>query len=405
MNFLQKYISAVWGMVLEMAPYLIIGFAIAGVLHKLINQSWIEKRLGKPGLSSTILASLVGVPMPLCSCGVVPVTASIRNKGASKGATTSFLTSTPQTGIDSIMATYGMLGPLFAVYRVIVAFVSGIFVGVAVESFSKDKSKPTKVESIDDTPSPSWKSSIVYAFATLPQSIGNSLLIGFLLAGAISAAAPENFLENIPGGIYSSIFLTTLIAIPLYVCSTGSIPLAIALITSGLPISAALVLLIAGPATNAATIVTMRKIIGPKETTIYLICIIISSWIAALLFHIFLGQAAIKTASIHHHTTHGLISTISAITLLAMIALPYLEKFRSPVKKSDTQSNAVITLSVNGMSCNHCKHSVIEGLSSLPETDDVAVDLSKGIVTVSGQELRKETLSKKIQSLGFEVSG
>lgn len=404
MDFIQKYLFAVWEMVLEMAPYLLLGFAIAGLLHKFISQAWIEKRLGKRTLGSVILASLVGVPMPLCSCGVVPVAASIRNKGASKGATASFLTSTPQTGVDSIIATYGMLGPVFAVYRVVVAFISGIIVGLVVESLDKSKAPETTPKKTISDPAPNWKESFTYAFATLPQSIGTSLIIGFLLAGLIAAAAPEDLLSSLPGGIFSSIILTTIIAVPLYVCSTGSIPLAIALIGSGLPISAALVLLIAGPATNAATVATMKKVLGGKETIAYLGSIILSSWIAAYIFHLFFGEKAMETAAIHHHTEYGIGSFMGAIILLAMIAWPYIPK--PSTKKatfSDSSMSENITLKVDGMSCNHCKATVIKGLDSLLETTQVDVDLAKGLVSVHGQNLNQDTLAEKIVAMGFEI--
>ena len=281
MNAIRTYLIETWSLIAEMGPYLLLGFLIAGLLHKWIRQQWIEQHLGQPGFKSIVLASIFGVPMPLCSCGVIPVTASLREKGATKGAATSFLTSTPQTGIDSILATYGMLGPVFAWYRVVVAFVSGIGVGLIVELFSKKNEVAT--------PRSSATESARYGMMNLPGDIAVSLFVGFLLAGLISAAAPDDLLANLPGGVYTSILLTTAIATPFYICSTGSIPLALAIIDSGLPVSAALVLLIAGPATNIATITTMRKTLGGRETTIYVTMIILFSWTAALIFHEFLG--------------------------------------------------------------------------------------------------------------------
>ncbi len=135
MALIQQYLTETWALIGEMGPYLLLGFLVAGLLHRWFLQQWIEQRLGPPGWRSTAFASLVGVPMPLCSCGVMPVTASLREKGASKGAATSFLTSTPQAGIDSILATYDMLGPLFAIYRVFIAFLSGFVIGATVEKF------------------------------------------------------------------------------------------------------------------------------------------------------------------------------------------------------------------------------------------------------------------------------
>ncbi|MGY8695655.1 MAG: permease, partial [Verrucomicrobiia bacterium] len=233
MDLLQNYLSETWLLIAEMGPYLLLGFLVAGALHRWISEAWIESKLGKPGLKSIVLASLVGVPMPLCSCGVIPVTASLRDKGASKGAAASFLTSTPQTGVDSILATWGMLGPVFAIYRVIVAFVSGIAVGTLVDRFGAQEISPASPKSNPHEKKPTWAESLRYGMLTMPADIAASLTIGFLLAGIISALAPDNLLANLPGGVYSSILLTTLIAVPFYICSTGSIPLALALIASG----------------------------------------------------------------------------------------------------------------------------------------------------------------------------
>lgn len=407
MGFILTYIEAVWEMVVEMAPYLLLGFAIAGMLHRFIRQSWIERTLGKRSLGSIVTASLVGVPMPLCSCGVVPVAASLHSRGASKGATASFLTSTPQTGVDSIVATYGMMGSVFAIYRVVVAFVSGIAIGALINSTSSDKPNASATPSTPASDEhPTWRASISYAFRDLPQDIGTNLLIGFLLAGLITALAPENILSQIPGGIYSSILLTTLIATPLYVCSTGSIPLAIALIHSGLPVSSALVLLIAGPATNAATIATMKKVLGGKETFLYVASIVLASWIAAIVFHLFFSDSALKAVSQHSMGHFSVFQIVCAIALLALLAANYL-----PQKTSQTHHHKrthidptmqTAHLPVKGMNCSHCQKSVEQGLSGLSNINNVHVDLGKEQVTVQGSEIDPETIVSKINDLGFE---
>lgn len=409
MDVIRIYLTETWSMVAEMGPYLLLGFLVAGLLHKWIQQSWIESHLGKPGLRSIVLASIVGVPMPLCSCGVIPVTASLREKGASKGAATSFLTSTPQTGIDSILATYGMLGPVFAIYRVGVAFVSGIGVGLVVELFSKKalpKSTYSQIASPEDRPT--WPESVRYGVVTLPGDIAVSLFIGFLLAGLIAAIAPDNLLSNLPGGVYTSILLTTLIATPFYICSTGSIPLAIALIESGLPISAALVLLIAGPATNIATIATMRHTLGGRETTIYVSMIIVSSWIAALVFHEFLDTNTLKFGHVHLEGL-SLWSHTSGVALIAMLAYGYWKSRSSnridPSSGDVWNDPEIATFTIKGMTCSHCRESAIKGLSELPGTIHVNVDLKSGKTQLGGAEIDSETIVRKLESLGYSVAG
>lgn len=409
MDALRAYFSETWLLIAEMGPYLLLGFLVSGLLHRWIRESWIQSKLGQPGFRSIALASLFGVPMPLCSCGVIPVTASLRDKGASKGAAASFLTSTPQTGIDSILATYGMLGPVFALYRVTVAFLSGFAVGTVIERFGKPDSNPSSVDvSATNDTRPTWSESLRYGVITLPADIASSLTIGFLLAGLISALAPDNLLANLPGGVYSSIALTTLIAVPFYICSTGSIPLALALIASGLPVSAALVLLIAGPATNIATIATMRKTLGNRETTLYVASLVLASWIAALAYHLFLDTGAFSGQHLHIMEP-GLWKHLSGIALLALLANAYLtqrkssEAISSPITTPANSDFDTATLQIDGMSCSHCQASAQEGLQSLPFAESVKVDLKSGQAEVRGNNIDRDQIASKLDSLGFEL--
>ena len=344
--------------------------------------------------------------MPLCSCGVIPVTASLRDKGASKGAAASFLTSTPQTGVDSILATYGMLGPAFAIYRVIVAFISGLAVGMLIDSLgTKEQPKPKPIPASSDA-RPTWAASLRYGMITMPAGIATSLTIGFLLAGLISALAPDNLLANLPGGVYSSILLTTVIAVPFYICSTGSIPLALALIASGLPVSAALVLLIAGPATNIATIATMRKTLGGRETTIYVASVILTSWIAALVFHEFLDTAVFAGKHLHEMET-GIWKHVAGIALLGTLGYAYWSENRTPSKEltADRSESSPdwdqATLRIDGMTCSHCRASALDGLQNLPFAKRVDVDLKSGIAHISGTAIDREAIANKLDSLGF----
>jgi len=408
MDLLQNYLSETWLLIAEMGPYLLLGFLVAGALHRWIREGWIQSKLGKPGLKSIVLASLVGVPMPLCSCGVIPVTASLRDKGASRGAAASFLTSTPQTGVDSILATYGMLGPVFALYRVIVALISGFAVGTLIDRFGVQDDAPTSAKSIPSDSKPTWTESLRYGILTMPADIAASLTIGCLLAGLISVLAPDNLLANLPGGVYSSILLTTVIAIPFYICSTGSIPLALALIASGLPVSAALVLLIAGPATNIATIATMHKTLGGRETTIYVCSVIVTSWIAAMLFHQFLDTGIFAGQHLHEIET-GLLKHISGVAIIGILAYAYWSVNRAAPAAASTESISLdpnsenATLSIEGMTCNQCQSSALNGLKSLPFAQHVDVDLKSGQAHISGRPLDRDAIADKLDSLGFTL--
>ncbi len=411
-NWLEQFIVETWGILLEMAPYLLIGFLLAGLLSVLVKQDLIERWLGHRSLGSVVKASLLGIPLPLCSCGVIPITSSLYQRGASKGATTSFLTSTPQTGVDSILATTALMGGVFSGVRVVVALISGIIAGVLVDLFEKPQTQiepPTQTS--DSTPNTGVRTKMGamarYAFYTLPQDIGKNLIIGILLAGLLSTALPENwgtsYLRN-PWLTYSAV---TLVAIPLYVCSTGSIPIAFALMASGVSPGAALVFLIAGPATNIATITTLGKLLGRRTIVIYLGSIMLVSWISGYLLDVFGGAHIVNTVS-HHHTTteHSIIQIVSASALLLMlgwaIIAPKLFSKRPHSMKNDIPTHM---LKVEGMTCSHCASSVNKALSSIPGVEAVEADPANNQVWIQATRIDLDQIAGVITEAGFEFKG
>jgi len=290
MELLVSIAAKSWSVMAIMAPYLLLGFFVAGVLGVFVPISFIERHLGKRGFLQIVKASLLGVPIPLCSCSVIPVATSLRKHGATQGATISFLTSTPQTGVDSIAATWGLLGPLFTFFRTLIAFITGCICGAAVETFT-----PPAEESengCDDKYCPScnpkkgihqWKQVFAYGFGTLPRDIGRALLLGIVISGLLGALVPEDFFTRRLSSEWLSMIVVMGIGIPLYVCSTGSIPIALAMIGMGLSPGAALVFLVTGPATNAATITTVFKTMGRQAVGIYLatlaVCALSAGWL------------------------------------------------------------------------------------------------------------------------------
>lgn len=421
MEILSKVAVHTWAMIAEMGVYLILGLAISVILHRFLKQDWVERLMGKRSLSSVIWGSIVGVPMPLCSCGVIPVTMSLHSKGASRGATTSFLTSTPQTGVDSFLATYGMLGPVFAFYKIIVAFVSGILVGLTTDLLDKNPPKPQSPKSAGSptTTEHSLLKSLRYGFYTMPGDLASALIVGFILAGVISALAPADLLSNIPGGAISAILLATLISVPFYICSTGSIPLALALVHSGLPISAALVLLIAGPATNIATITTMRKVLGGRSTLIYVAGVILTTWIAAAIYHFFLDNGTLGTHALSHEMALPWWKHLGGGVLLALLVFPHIRLKRTSsskksccgagccesLEKAKSKNMNTITLFIKGMNCSHCEGSVQNGLASLPGIEVLSVDKNSSTASIETEAFDEATVREKITSLGFDYQG
>jgi len=293
---------------LEISPFLLFGFLFAGLLHGFINRDKIFAHLGERTWLSVIKASLFGVPLPLCSCGVIPVAYSLRKSGATKGATLSFLISTPTTGVDSILATYGLLGPLFAIVRPLAAFFGGIFAGgIANAIFKEDKPTEAKLscphckETHPHTHTLKEKliSGMHYGFFELVEDIGKWVVIGVIIGGVITSLVPEGFVGKYLDRLFLNYLAMLLIAIPLYVCATGSIPIAASLILKGLSPGSALVFLIAGPATNATTITVLSKILGKKGVVLYLFVIIATAFIFGYVFDIM-----VKTLNIDIYGRH-----------------------------------------------------------------------------------------------------
>lgn len=344
MNLVFNVIIAIWEVSQQMAPYLLLGFLAAGILSRVLNGARVERFLGGNGLKGSIKAALVGIPLPLCSCGVIPVTASLRKQGAGKGAAASFLTSTPQTGMDSILASYALMGWAFTIARVVAAFVTGVICGAIID---KEDSPETKIEAGDNgcgstescceskTVDPEGDccgdptrlsppmAALKHGFIDLPRDIGRSLVVGLILAGLITAFIPENFFRQSLGEGIVALLLITVVAVPLYVCSTGSIPFAFALMQAGISPGAALVFLITGPATNAVTISTVSRMLGKRATVKYLASLVLCAW--ALGWGFDQLPLDIQTALPHRLETEGsqLFKMISAGALF-LILLPSL---------------------------------------------------------------------------------
>ncbi|MBN1393652.1 MAG: SO_0444 family Cu/Zn efflux transporter [Pirellulales bacterium] len=328
-----------WSLLGQMSPYLLLGFLVAGVLSVYISPRFVERHLGGRGFWAVTKASLLGIPLPLCSCSVIPVSASLRRHGAGRAATTSFLISTPQTGVDSIAVTYAMLGVVFAVYRPVVALITGLVGGVLVMLFARrdldanqaEEEKPECQECCCSGHGEESKlfSALKYGLVTLPRDVGLPLLIGIVVAGVIAAIFPaDQWKEHLGGGIVG-IVLAMAIGVPIYVCDTASVPIAVGLIHLGASPGAALAFLIAGPATNVATITAMWKYIGGRAIVIYLLTIAASAILGGLtldwLFATLDMEVPLPTGH-EHHAGGGWISSAWAMALLAVMAYSYFAK-------------------------------------------------------------------------------
>lgn len=409
-----------WLVLGEMAPYLLFGFLVAGVLSVFISPEWVERHLGGRGIWPVIKASAFGVPLPLCSCGVIPVATSIHRHGASRAATTAFLISTPQTGVDSVFATFSLLGPVFAIYRPFAALFSGILGGsvVAVSEKPEPPNAPDKVSKCNDACCAGKEThgrcnrAIRYAFGTLPKDIGRPLLIGLGVAAIISALIPDDYFSKfIPPGPLQ-ILVLMLVGVPIYLCATASIPIAAKLILAGVSPGAAFALLMTGPATNAATLVTIWKVLGRRTCLIYLGTMLVAAFLGGMLLDSFLTIEKVRS-SMQHGMIPRWIKTTSAIALLIILAIG---AFYRPKKDashnhepSDTCDSpekldvAHKTIMVKGMTCQHCVQSVRSNLLQCPGVTAVDVDLPTGEVKISGNDLDEQAIHSIIQELGYKI--
>ena len=399
-EILDKYWNEIKFLFLEMAPYLMLGFLISGLLYIIISKETIAKNLGKPGALSIIKASIFGVPMPLCSCGVIPVAASLYKRGASKGATLSFLISTPQTGVDSILITYSMLGPIFAIIRPIIALFTGVLGGLCVGKIIQED-YITNIQVNHQHPNKTMRDGLEYAFITLPRDIAWPLIKGILLAGLITLIMPDNFFQNYGITGLAAMLLMALISIPMYICATASVPIAAGLILSGLEPGAAFVFLMAGPATNIATISVITKTLGKKVTYIYISTIFICS----IMFGFLINKYIIINSSItsHHMHHNNWMHILAGLLLLVVCMYAIFNTFFSKDANQELEHKADLHLIVKGMTCNHCKETVLDAINSCDNITDVKINLDSGETFIYGTNFNEHKIITSINEVGFSI--
>ena len=339
MEYITLFITALIELSNAMAIYILLGLLFAGILHELVPESLVTKHLGKESVGSVIKSTIFGIPLPVCSCGVIPLATSIKKSGASKGATLSFLISTPITGVDSIMATYGIFGWIFTLYRAITSMIIAMVAGILTNIFDKEvviakttfstvkpKDEPTSCCSSNSCCSASTKKEnfmqrvFSYAFGTLLKDIAKPLLWGLLLGALITVLIPKNLSDILVAYSWLSYIIVIIIAVPMYVCATASLPIAAGLMLAGVSAGASFVFLSAGPATNTVTIGVVKKMLGTRSLYIYLGTIIVGSVLFGLgLDYLFTLSDIDPKALIHLHEEAGLFTVVGSIILWGLI--------------------------------------------------------------------------------------
>ena len=338
MELFKLFFCSMWEIFQLLAPFMLIGLLLAGMIHVFIPQYMIQRLMGGKGLLSVITSAAIGIPLPICSCAVVPVSIELHRKGASKPSIMSFLITTPESGTDSIMITWGLLGPFMAIARPIASFFSALLAGFFAVGLLKD-SDIDNVEEKKDSGCHDhgeecfddedyvgifqcFKRIWNYAFKKMADEIVFSLLVGLLLAGLIIIAFPDNLAKyGLEKGIIPMLIMLAA-SVPLYMCASASTPIAAALIIKGISPGAAMVFLLAGPATNVTTIVMLTKQFGGRFVRIYLGCIIAGALISGYLFDYLLvisGISIVPTMSMDSHSIIGAFQWVSALLLIALM--------------------------------------------------------------------------------------
>ncbi|MGH7145310.1 MAG: permease [Planctomycetota bacterium] len=442
----------------QMAPFLLLGFLANGLVAMLVPERWIAGHLGRPGFKGVLWATLLGIPLPLCSCSVLPMAMGLRARGASIGATIAFLIATPQTGVDSILVTGQMIGWPFALFKVVEALATGLVAGGLAEWWLGGRAgggveslEPSPVGGAPEPSSPltalPWSERVRRAFLTgfwdFPSSLGGVLIVGILIGGALSALIPPGELAlHSQGGRLLSMLVMLALAVPMYVCSTGSVPIAAGFQHAGVPQGALLVFLMAGPATNIAAISVIRRRLGWASLGIFLGVIVVASVGLGVGFEDMAGlmqfQDAGATMAAHAGHMHGMATPSAAAPALAVLSgwdwaavgslallllLPpfwkmeqalmvALKKAPNPGAKKEDPTMAkqaepapsqvkTYEFDLEGLNCDHCIRSTKDSLQGLPGLESLTVSLHRAVL--KGKNLNVAEVEDRVRKQGYEA--
>lgn len=456
---MQHFFYALLDILNQMSPYILLGFLLAGLLHVFVRPETMSRHLAGRGWKPVVKAALIGIPLPLCSCGVLPTAISLRRQGASKGATTSFLIATPQTGVDSIAATYALLGLPMAIIRPIAALVGSFAGGMAVDiaggndgSSTAPAVAPAAHETCCDEPHRSFFSRLLeavrYGLVDMVASVGKWLVVGLVVAAVITVAVPDELFLSLASRPILAMLVMVAVAVPMYICATGSIPIAMSLMLKGLTPGVAFVLLMAGPAANFASVLLLRRDLGRRSTAIYVGSVVVTAILFGIIIDYLLPAswfalpAAVKAGAAAaegcHHAAHSIpvFATLCSALLVGLLIYGYIHtRFSSPrtgsccssacscasgnghasaaVKNNnntETKNNDMNTTEniasykVEGMACAHCKATVEKAVAAIPGAVSASVDLSLGTVTVEGP-VAPESVEAAVHAAGFNFAG
>lgn len=416
---MTHFLYSLLGILNAMSPYILLGFLVAGILHVFVPASAMSRHLSGRGLKPVVKAALFGIPLPLCSCGVLPAAVALRRQGASKGASTSFLIATPQTGVDSIAATYSLLGLPFAVIRPLAALIGAVAGGWAVDRAGRAEENGPMAQETQTTATRAGffakcRAAVTYGFVDMVASVGKWLVVGLIVAALITVFVPQELFVGLSKYPLLAMLAVVVVAIPMYICATGSIPVAMSLMMKGLSPGIAFVMLMAGPAANFASLIILGKTQGRRATLIYVASVTLTAIAFGLLIDLVLPRQwfalpVAQMADCHAHAGFSIFESFCTAALVALlIASPILTRHLGHIHHHNIsqpdlihiQNMDPITIKIEGMACPHCKKRVEEAAAAVPGTETAVVDLSKATLTVTGNPDRAEII-KAVTLAGY----
>lgn len=349
------FLGNAWQTTLALAPWLLLGTFAAGLLHFLMPEHIVRRNMS--GYAGVVRAVLLGIPLPLCSCGVIPAAVGLKRDGAGNGPAIGFLISTPQTGMDSILVSASFLGWPFALFKILSSLVMGLAGGFAAEFMSPSRERPAS--NVQPTARPGIKDVMSHSLEII-RSIWKWLIFGVLVSAAISSFLPVDYMQRFYSlGSFWTALVMLAVSLPLYVCSTSSVPIAAALVAGGMPAGAALVFLVAGPASNAATIGAVYKTFGPKLLGVYLSVMLGGSLLLGLTFDQVISTAPVHMTHVHGEAAgiQGYLSVASAVLLAGLLAFFAVQEISS-LARSKAENGASVP------EAGHCEHCAMKAKKS-----------------------------------------
>lgn len=410
-------VDAIWRLLCQMSPYLLLGFSFAALLYAFVPPVLLNRLTGR-GLKSVFVASFIGAPLPLCSCSVLPTALAFRRRGASDGATASFLIATPITSVDSVVVTYAFFGWMFALYRLLSSLVVAVSVGLvshilsSSDSVSEHKSDSCQycgeVKEHSHGLGERMVKGVSYGFQMLPAEIGRWILLGIVVGGILTVVLPKEELVRYAGRGLLPLVVMLGVGVPLYVCSTGSVPIAAALVGGGFSVGSAIVFLLVGPATNLSAILALWRVLGRRFIVVYLLMLIATSLFVGYIYDtVFVETASVTTVQKMHSESPSLLSGLLALVLLGLLLFTHIKSSLSGKKKEEdtiSTQRQKTELAVSDLKCTSCSSAVSAALRAIDGVEEVVVDLKARKVTVyhSGSVTR-DSLVEAVKGAGYSV--